>query len=420
MEEKDGETSAKTRRGDDGYGRTDGRGDLRRNGGHWRTDGGHAWRENVPVYNENPSARRGNSGHYDNPDDNFACGDKSRRRHWIVEGEQGGAKETAKRITAVHGLDNPAADDAGDWLFKFRSLNELSKEYEERRKMRSSHFGKANAYTPAPSAANNGAAGDGPLKSLAPSGRTTGTLKKFFPEKGFGFLVGDNCAGDAFMHVSDLRETTADELVGGMKMQYECVMDARSGRPRAKDVTIFGSKTEEPVPVSPEGEEHPSSRQTESSNFVQAEGYSETQEPGSDALCFDPDSFWPEPVQGQDDWVPQSQVLDSADWGPQYFQGSAGLPESSPNREPDWGPQYFQGVVGSPQRSPNRGLELSMAPGVAAQSGATTPISSETTQSGSQSATQSSESADENTWWTVEDAEASAMKLIEEELSRAA
>jgi len=68
------------------------------------------------------------------------------------------------------------------------------------------------------------------------STRKSGELKKFFDDKGFGFIKSNQ--GDVFFHVSDSQQLNTNALQGPITLSYEEDTDARSGRTKAINVAI--------------------------------------------------------------------------------------------------------------------------------------------------------------------------------------
>jgi CspA family cold shock protein len=62
---------------------------------------------------------------------------------------------------------------------------------------------------------------------------TTGTVKWYNPEKGYGFIQPDDGGKDAFVHVSALERAGMSDLREGQKISFELVSDARSGKTSA-------------------------------------------------------------------------------------------------------------------------------------------------------------------------------------------
>jgi CspA family cold shock protein len=68
------------------------------------------------------------------------------------------------------------------------------------------------------------------------SSRKTGELKKFFEEKGYGFI--QTPRGDIFFHVSDSEELDVNSLSEGVILSYEETRDERSGKTKAGNVQV--------------------------------------------------------------------------------------------------------------------------------------------------------------------------------------
>ena len=59
---------------------------------------------------------------------------------------------------------------------------------------------------------------------------TTGTVKWFNPEKGFGFIQPEDGTKDVFVHISAVERAGLQNLNEGQKISYELVADRRSGK----------------------------------------------------------------------------------------------------------------------------------------------------------------------------------------------
>jgi cold shock protein len=64
----------------------------------------------------------------------------------------------------------------------------------------------------------------------------TGTIKKFFEDKGFGFIKPDDGGSDVFFHVSALRE--GDEISPGKSVNFETGVDRKTGKSKAISVDL--------------------------------------------------------------------------------------------------------------------------------------------------------------------------------------
>ena len=69
------------------------------------------------------------------------------------------------------------------------------------------------------------------------SGEQTGSIVKYFEDKGFGFIRPDNGGKDVFFHISRLTEGAAADLLPGSKILYEVVMD-RTGKTAATSLRV--------------------------------------------------------------------------------------------------------------------------------------------------------------------------------------
>ena len=59
---------------------------------------------------------------------------------------------------------------------------------------------------------------------------TTGTVKWYNSEKGYGFIQPDDGGKDAFVHVSAIERAGMRDLQEGQKIGFELVTDTRSGK----------------------------------------------------------------------------------------------------------------------------------------------------------------------------------------------
>mmetsp|Transcript_15310 Transcript_15310/g.41957 ORF Transcript_15310/g.41957 Transcript_15310/m.41957 type:complete len:306 (-) Transcript_15310:99-1016(-) len=66
-----------------------------------------------------------------------------------------------------------------------------------------------------------------------------GTLKKFFADKGYGFITSDDGSGDLFAHKNAF-VGSEDDIRDGAKVSYESKLDDRSGKPRASTWSVDG------------------------------------------------------------------------------------------------------------------------------------------------------------------------------------
>ena len=69
---------------------------------------------------------------------------------------------------------------------------------------------------------------------------TTGTVKWFNAQKGFGFIQPDNGGKDAFVHISAVERAGMSSLSEGQKDEFELVTDRRSGKTSADNLKAVG------------------------------------------------------------------------------------------------------------------------------------------------------------------------------------
>ena len=69
---------------------------------------------------------------------------------------------------------------------------------------------------------------------------TTGTVKWFNAQKGFGFIAPDDGSNDAFVHISAVERSGIGELREGQKVSYQLVADRRSGKLSADGLKLVG------------------------------------------------------------------------------------------------------------------------------------------------------------------------------------
>jgi CspA family cold shock protein len=68
---------------------------------------------------------------------------------------------------------------------------------------------------------------------------TTGTVKWFNAQKGFGFIAPDGGGNDAFVHISALERSGIGDLREGQKVGFELVTDRKSGKISADSLKIL-------------------------------------------------------------------------------------------------------------------------------------------------------------------------------------
>jgi CspA family cold shock protein len=65
---------------------------------------------------------------------------------------------------------------------------------------------------------------------------STGTVKWFNGQKGYGFIQPDDGSKDVFVHISAVERAGMSSLNEGQKVSYEIVADRRSGRSSADNL----------------------------------------------------------------------------------------------------------------------------------------------------------------------------------------
>ena len=78
------------------------------------------------------------------------------------------------------------------------------------------------------------------LREVKGSPMTTGTVKWFNAQKGFGFIQPDNGGKDAFVHISAVERAGISSLSEGQKVEFELVTDRRSGKMSADNLKAVG------------------------------------------------------------------------------------------------------------------------------------------------------------------------------------
>ena len=68
---------------------------------------------------------------------------------------------------------------------------------------------------------------------------TTGTVKWFNAQKGFGFIAPDDGGNDAFVHISALERAGINDLQEGQKVGFELVSDRKSGKMSADNLKVL-------------------------------------------------------------------------------------------------------------------------------------------------------------------------------------
>ena len=69
---------------------------------------------------------------------------------------------------------------------------------------------------------------------------TTGTVKWFNAQKGFGFITRDDGGSDAFVHISAVERAGIADLREGQKLGFELVSDRKNGKMSADNLKVLG------------------------------------------------------------------------------------------------------------------------------------------------------------------------------------
>jgi CspA family cold shock protein len=62
---------------------------------------------------------------------------------------------------------------------------------------------------------------------------TTGTVKWFNADKGYGFIQPDAGGKDVFVHISAVEQSGLRQLQEGQKISYDVIADKRTGKSSA-------------------------------------------------------------------------------------------------------------------------------------------------------------------------------------------
>ena len=65
---------------------------------------------------------------------------------------------------------------------------------------------------------------------------TTGTVKWFNSQKGFGFIQPEDADKDVFVHISTVERAGMDTLTEGQKVSFDIVADRRTGKAAAENL----------------------------------------------------------------------------------------------------------------------------------------------------------------------------------------
>ncbi len=67
---------------------------------------------------------------------------------------------------------------------------------------------------------------------------TTGTVKWFNGQKGYGFIQPEDGSKDVFVHISAVERAGLRALSEGQKVSYEVVADRKTGKSSAENLRV--------------------------------------------------------------------------------------------------------------------------------------------------------------------------------------
>ena len=65
---------------------------------------------------------------------------------------------------------------------------------------------------------------------------TTGTVKFFNTDRGFGFITPEDGGPDVFVHISALEAAGIQSVSEGDRLSFDAVMDQRRGKTNAQNI----------------------------------------------------------------------------------------------------------------------------------------------------------------------------------------
>ncbi|MBN8955096.1 MAG: cold-shock protein [Rhizobiales bacterium] len=68
---------------------------------------------------------------------------------------------------------------------------------------------------------------------------TTGTVKWFNGQKGFGFIAPSDGGGDVFVHISAVERAGLTGLAEGQKISFEAKTDKMRGKTSAENLSLL-------------------------------------------------------------------------------------------------------------------------------------------------------------------------------------
>jgi CspA family cold shock protein len=68
---------------------------------------------------------------------------------------------------------------------------------------------------------------------------TTGVVKFYNSDRGYGFIKPDDGGPDVFVHVTALEQAGLQSIAEGARLSFDAVMDQRKGKANAQNVKLL-------------------------------------------------------------------------------------------------------------------------------------------------------------------------------------
>lgn len=68
---------------------------------------------------------------------------------------------------------------------------------------------------------------------------STGTVKFYNTQRGYGFIQPDDGASDVFVHATALESAGISTIAEGQKLSFDVVQDSRSGKSAAQNLQVL-------------------------------------------------------------------------------------------------------------------------------------------------------------------------------------
>lgn len=69
----------------------------------------------------------------------------------------------------------------------------------------------------------------------------TGRIRKWFPDKGFGFIAPDDGGADVFCHITRMKVSDSDDVREGQSFQFVIGTNERNGKLEAQNVEALSN-----------------------------------------------------------------------------------------------------------------------------------------------------------------------------------